>query len=235
MSVLSILCFILLTAQCALGYTIILSSGKRIEGTLVSEQEDTVVIKDSQGVLLSFNRNILDLTSMKAVNDSESHSVVIPSQPARMKQPSIVQIADETKKRRTGTGRIYSEDNPQDRGTLSVMGSDTQRMSEPKQKESSETDHRKWESQIRTLKKEVNRLREKWIVAESACEQAKEKQYGERTTPSQRPVSLMTTYKESPKCRIMNEIAAQLQEAESRLEDVREDARRAGVPWELIE
>ncbi len=232
MSIPSYLLFILLTSQFAYGYTVVLTSGKRIEGTLINDQQTTVLIKDSHGVLISFKKSILDLPAMSIANGKDRPDSVIDA-PAKRKPPSIAEIAAETKKRRTGNARMITFDDIDEASAFSVMGSDV----EPQQRSNakSTTSEKEWHSKLWALKKEVNRLRDRYIASESSCEEAKEKQYASRTTPSRKPVGLMSTYKETPQCRKMAEAERQLQDAEIRLDDAREEARREGVSWQSLE
>ncbi|MGH9857943.1 MAG: hypothetical protein ACRD4B_08875, partial [Acidobacteriota bacterium] len=147
---------------------------------------------------------------------------------------SIVELAAETRRKRTGKAKMISLDDLDQMPELSILGSEEREVSAKSQRTAS-PDERKWETRIWTMKKEVNRLREKLITTESSCEEAQEKQYAARITPSQKPGELMSTYKETSQCRKSAELAKQLQEAETRLENAREEARRAGVSWQTIE
>jgi hypothetical protein len=184
-------------------------------------------------VLISFKKSVLDLQTMAAENNR--HDSRTPAMPIERKAPpSIVEIAEQNKRERTGKAKNLSLEEIDTKSSVSIVGSDS---AEPSMhsRETESLSEREWQSRLWALKKEVNRLREKTIAAESSCEDSKRKQYVERTTPSQKPVELMSTYKESSQCRRLAEIRAQLQEAETRWENAREEARRAGVSWQNLE
>lgn len=234
MPILSLLLLILFTCQAAYAYTVVLASGKRIEGTLIDDQQNTIVLKDSQGVLLSFKKSILDLHAMSAANRVSQQSEM-PSTPVQQRsRPSIVEIAEQTRKKRTGKSKMVHLEDVDDSAPLSILGSTDEPALKP-DRSATAVQEGPWRTRLWSLKKEINRLREKLIAAESSCEQAKDRQYANRTTPSRKPVNLMATYEETSECRKMTEIAAQLQEAESRWENAREEARRAGVSWQTLE
>jgi hypothetical protein len=234
MSIPSLLILFLLISQFAFPYTVITISGKKIQGTLISEQEATILIKDASGVLISFKKEILDLEAMKLENAPSTKMAEIPQRSKKKTEPTIAQIAQETRKQRKGLSRALSLEDLEKTPRLSVFGSESVDLSTNTKDAGKETnDH--WESRILALKKEVNRLRERKITAEASCEQTKRKQYHARTTPNEKPSDLLATYKESSQCRKMEEISTQLSDAEVRLEDLLEDARRAGVSWRVLE
>jgi hypothetical protein len=230
----SYLLMFLFVAYGACPYTVVLTSGKTIRGTFVSEQQDTIVIKDTHGVLISFKKNKLDLQAMSVTNQSDRAVNSHNGASKRKSPPSIVDLAAETRRRRTGNAKTVNLDHLDQNANVSVFGSE-----KPEHSSTStigkRTVEQEWQSRLWTMKKEVNRLREKVIVADAACEESREKQYAARTTPSRKPVELMSTYKETPQCRKSSELTKQLQEAESRLDSAREEARRAGVPWQTLE
>jgi hypothetical protein len=235
-----LLLFFVLTAPAAYGYTVVLNTGKKIQGTFVTEQQNTIVIKDSQGVLISFKKTILDLQAMSLANQKLSGGRTslpagVQEQALKKKSlPSIVDLAAETRRKRTGKAKTMSLEDLDQTAEVSIIGSG-EPLASDKPGRTESPDEKKWETRIWAMKKEVNRLREKVMSAESSCEEAREKQYAARITPSQKPGALLSTYKETSQCRKSAELATQLQEAESRLENAREEARRAGVSWQTLE
>jgi hypothetical protein len=253
MSIPSLLILFSLITPFAFSYTVITTSGKKIQGTLINDQEATILIKDTTGVLISFKKQNLDLEAMRIVNTPRNQiprDVDIPAAEnpgkipavqqgkpkpsAKKTEPTIAQIAEETRKQRKGDSRTLSLEDLKQTPRLSIFGSESNEVSENQHVAEKETEGR-WESRILVLKKEVSRLRERKIAAEASCDQAKRKQYLARTTPKEKPADLLSTYKESAQCRKLEEIDAQLSDVEQRLEDLREEARRAGVSWQILE
>lgn len=64
-SLLSI-CFLIGSITSATAYTIIYKSGKKIEGTWLSEDQQAIRIKDKEGIILSVSKTQLDLRAMAA-------------------------------------------------------------------------------------------------------------------------------------------------------------------------
>ncbi|MCI0415777.1 hypothetical protein L0222_23635 [bacterium] len=230
-----ILILFLFIAQVSCAYTVVLNSGKKVEGTLISEQESTLVMKDSQGVLISLKKSLVDLKATSAANQQKAAPVISPERESKRIQPSIVEIALETKSKRTGKSKTVTASDIENAPEISILGLEVQENSRTAKTKVPGPSERDWERRLLALKREVNRLREKQISAESNCEQSKEKQFALRTTPGRKPVDLMSTYRESSQCRKFAEIVSQLREAETRLEQEREEARRAGVSWQTLE
>lgn len=61
------LCCLLVSLSC-FGYDLILKNGKVINGTLVSENDSTIVIRDSHGVIISVRRANLDTEATNRAN-----------------------------------------------------------------------------------------------------------------------------------------------------------------------
>ena len=230
----SYLLLFLLTALPAYGYTVVLAGGKTFEGTLVTEQQNTIVIRDSQGVCISFKKSKLDLRTMAVLNHIETPSGFRATSSKPRSRSSIVELAAETRRKRTGKAKSMSLDDLDRTSRLSILGSEQPDLP-PRSISKAGPAEREWSSRLWALKKEVNRLREKRIAAATSCEETKQKQHSARTTPSQKPVELMDTFKESAQCRKSAELDSQLEEAVNRLENLREEARRAGVSWQTLE
>src|SRR4051812_8322593 len=58
----------LFVVQTGFAYTIVMKTGKKIEGTLVSQDETTIVVKDMGGVVLSLRKVNLDVAAMDQIN-----------------------------------------------------------------------------------------------------------------------------------------------------------------------
>jgi hypothetical protein len=230
----SLLILLLSVAPFAHCYTVITRTGKRVEGTLISEQTSTVLIKDSQGILISFKSETLDWKAMQLANvprpiEQESK----PAVSSVRKEVSLTEIARRTREQRSGKARVFTLDDLRRAPELSVMGSDLQ--VSPKRNEDAMPDESRWTSRLVALKKEVNRLRERKVSADAACQESKRKQFEVRTTGHDRPSNLLQTYKETAQCLKLREIDRQLEDAERRLDDAREEGRRAGVSWQALE
>jgi hypothetical protein len=83
----------LVVCNLASGYTVILKSGKHIEGTLLDEDRDVIRLKDQQGTILVFKKNMLDLEAMGVSPSSQiSHPPELPqigSQPGKERLWSV--------------------------------------------------------------------------------------------------------------------------------------------------
>jgi hypothetical protein len=234
MSIPSFLILFLFTAQFAYPYTVVLTSGKKIEGTLISDQQSTMVIKDSHGVFISLKKSMVDLNATSAANKQDSAPQIYSRQEPK-KKSSIAEIALETKSKRTGSSKTITASDIEHAPEISILGEEVPESSRTTKAKRPASYERDWQRRLLAIKKEVNRLKEKQIDAESSCNQSKEKQFALRTRPGSKPVDLMSTYKQSSQCRKLEEIMNQLQKTETRLELELEEARRAGVSWQTLE
>ncbi|HEY7162335.1 MAG TPA: hypothetical protein VH815_13805 [Acidobacteriota bacterium] len=106
-------------------FTIIFKSGKRMEGTLLWDDGETLRFKDRNGVLYSLKRSALDVAAMR---ESNPESVSKPGEkvpekkdePAVM-QSSLAQIAQRERLRRTGTARVFTDQDVDKAAPLAVI------------------------------------------------------------------------------------------------------------------
>ena len=236
MSILSYLFVFLFVTQLAWGYTVVLNSGKRVEGTLISDRESTIVIRDSKGVVISFKKAALNHDAMNVANSQLEEEKPVEAAQRSGNLRGLADLARETKKLRTGKSRAVTLEDLTNTPQITVLGSEevpAQRDSGGKPSDTKT--EREWENRLWKMRQDVNRLRERRIEASTSCEESRRKQQNTRITPSTKPVELLSTYKESSACRKLAEIESQLEQAETRLEDERELARRSGVSWQTLE
>ncbi len=239
MRIISFLILILFSAPSLLAYTVVLKSGKRIEGTFVAENNATVQIKDSRGVLLSFKRELLDLDCMTRDNEHpESVSPHPVPEAAGVETPSreidLVAFAEQIKKRRKGNAHRVTKEDLDSSPELTILGTEeTQRPNEAEP--ISDREEQRWRKEALSLKKEISRLRERRISAQTSCQKAEQHFAAKRLKPSREPGPILSSFDKPSECARLTEFDRQIQEAEWRLEDFEERARRAEVPWQWIE
>jgi hypothetical protein len=109
----------------ASAFTIIFKSGKRMEGTLLWDDGDTLRFKDRNGVLYSLKRSALDLGAMREANPE---SVAKPGEkvPEKKEEPAVMQsslaeIAQRERLRRTGTARVFTDQDVDKTAPLTVI------------------------------------------------------------------------------------------------------------------
>ena len=72
-------------------YELILNNGKTVQGTLLSEDDEKLSIKDKDGVILNFKKSIVDLQKTAEANRPVQEPVVAakdPEKPAKAETPS---------------------------------------------------------------------------------------------------------------------------------------------------
>jgi hypothetical protein len=235
----SFLILVLLFADPLIAYTVVLKSGKRIEGTFVAEDQATLQIKDSRGVILSFKRERLDLDFMVRLNaGSESDPPKATEDTfvarTRSREIDLAAFADQTQKDRKGNARTVTAADLDSAPELTILG--TEDDPKPEGIEAvSNRDEQQWRKEAVSLRKEISRLREKRIVSETSCQAAEQRLSEKRTRPSRQPAPLLSSFQKPPECLRLAEIDRQIEEAQMRLENFEERARRAEIPWQWIE
>lgn len=63
-----VLLVFLMSASYAMPYTVVFKNGNRIEGTLLSEDQDTIRIRNKSGIEATFHKTSLDLVAMGKLN-----------------------------------------------------------------------------------------------------------------------------------------------------------------------
>ena len=96
-----------------------------MEGTLLWDDGDTLRFKDRNGILYSLKRNALDLTAMREANPD---SIAKPGEkvPEKKEEPvvmqsSLAEIAQRERLRRTGTARVFTDQDLDKTGSLAVI------------------------------------------------------------------------------------------------------------------
>lgn len=120
-----IISVLLLSAEIVFGYTFVLKTGKRIEGTFVFEDESTIRVKDRAGLSMTLKKSLLDVERMKEVNVNEKQAV---SEPVVVKArnlygglESLAEIARESVRNRTGKCRVVTEEDLRKAPPLSIV------------------------------------------------------------------------------------------------------------------
>src|SRR5688500_13739316 len=90
------ICFLIGSVSSAAAFTIIYKDGKRIEGTWLSENQQTIRIKDKAGIVLSISKSQSDLRAMAA--ESRYSVKQVKGQPEK---PDTFAVKEEPVKRRT--------------------------------------------------------------------------------------------------------------------------------------
>lgn len=249
MRTLSFLLITFLSASLAFGYTVILKSGKRVEGTRIGEDQTTIQLKDPSGMVLSFRKSTLDLEAMSAANvDSTGPSYSqLRSEPAllvktvaiqkKAPQKNLVEIARENRANRSGRARSLSLSDLANTPELSIVGSEDPAPSPetPERTGDLSEEGHSWRLTAAALKKEMANLREKKIAAEVACQHARERRSNKRSRSHPQVIDLLPLLEDPAECKRVSEAERRLTEAQTRWDDFEERARRAEVPWQWLE
>ena len=240
MRILSLLITLCFTVSVS-AYDVVLKSGKRIQGIRIGEDNLTIQMKDQRdGTLLSIKKSVVDLVATDQANQNQQRSVQAdPVQEQEGRVPkTIVEIAEETRKARTGKAPLLTNgDVPQD-GSVSVFGSsDSTRFATMPANESNipGKDERYWRKEAATFRRELSTIREKLISADARCLKARERASTRLAGSHKKAENLLVLMETPVECAQRDETEQQLHDSEARLYDFEERARRAQVPWQWIE
>ena len=92
---------LLLIATFGFAYDLILKSGKVIQGTIVSENEETIFIKDKDGIALNFKKTMVDLEKTAEANKPVQQKPAVEEQ----KKPTAAEKGTEKSKK---PARVYN-------------------------------------------------------------------------------------------------------------------------------
>lgn len=224
MRVLSFLVLSLLFHSTCFAYIVVLKSGKRVVGNLLGQDATTLQLKDPSGIVLSFKKSILNVDAMSIAN-----------------APTAETQADQKMQPKHDV-RVYKNEDVSQMPELSILESDSAESPyaefEEENTPGTQADpkvERSWRSRVVALQKELARLREKKIQAEDSCEQSRQNANTQLTTPQNKPVNILSLFERSTACKMLDEIALQLEGAEERWIDFETEARRAEVPWKWLD
>lgn len=226
MRVLSFLVLSFLFHSSCFAYIVVLKSGKRLVGNLLGEDATTLQLKDPSGIVLSFKKSLLNEDAMSIANANTAAEEMQADQKTQTK-PDV---------------RVYKNEDVNQMPELSILESDSTESPYPEFKEEDAPGmradpkvERSWRSRAVALQKELSRLREKKIQVEASCEQSRQNANAQLTTPQKKPVNILALLDRSTACKMLDEIAHQLEDAEERWIDFETEARRAEVPWQWLD
>lgn len=205
--VFALLSFVLM-AHATFAYTAVLKSGKKIEGTLVLQDETSVQVKGNDGITLRLNRSSIDEGATAAANTSIQVETRPAADPQGESKSGLSETPTTLQKQSNEKTRVLTNEDLKDMPEVSVLGSsessDLESGSRPGKErlEGKEPNETFW----RTA---ATRLRQKKAVAEERCRFVRNK-------------PAVATEK-APECPLM-------QEVEKQIDEFRERAREKGVP-----
>ena len=235
MRVLSTLILFCLIATQACAFTVVLKSGRTVEGKLIAEDSTTIQLRDSAGIVLSFRKSTLDLQAIADANRSKS-VVPVSAEPVRTRPKSLPELAAQARANRNPKTHVLTNADVDQTAPLAVLSSseepDYSGIPEPEVVSLKEIES--WQKKIASVRKQIDSLLEKQSVASAGCEQSK------NGLPISRPrkshgVMVLDPFGKSADCERLEVIRRQLEDAQSRLADLQEQAHKRGIPWSRLE
>lgn len=113
-----VLLFLFASIHFVSAYTVLLKNGKKIEGIFVEENAEKILIKDKDGIVLTFRKSTLDLERMKQIN-TENLESDSPSEKSIQTRPTQTQNTEKN------TKRVFKNEDLKDLPELSIIGSES--------------------------------------------------------------------------------------------------------------
>jgi hypothetical protein len=233
-------CFILLfVIEVASAYTVILKNGKKVEGTYLEENDSQIVVRDKDGIVLTFRKTTLDLDAMSGVNPQtpqEQKPEAASTQDSAQTKPADPKPSD-TKSTQKPT-KVFTNEDVKDLPELSVAGSEQpQEIAEeeagPEESVQDEPDaygveaEMYWKDQTRKISNRLYEAEDNYTRVQKECDDAKEAfawyalngYWGGGFAP----------YDPAYVCDQANQAKAVYDDWKSRFEEFQERARREGA------
>ena len=228
----------LLFATTAAAYTVVLQNGRRCTGELISDAGATVQIRDAAtGAVLSVRKDQVNAEATLAANAPRAEDTPADASPEAQSPRSLAALAGEWRKQRTGRARAYTADDLKSAPELSVSGTpesdaESRRVSQPA---ADTLDERRWRSDARAARRELETAQDRAATAARACDQARKRNQSALGSSHRHPLELAPLTQEPSECRRFAELNERLAQARDRFDAFQERARRAGVPWQWLE
>jgi hypothetical protein len=210
----SFLFLVLFVANSAFAFTVVLKSGKQIQGTLLSEDSETLNLRDISGVTLHFQKRTLDLDAMKSVN-----AITHPQAgaPAAADKKQIARVYTDADLARLPELSQFSGSSESE---LPAIARETQ------------VDESKWRKAAASLRKAKAKAEVRWQTASTKCEKARDT----LIVPLKKNAITFVDPSDQPAdCVKAEELRSQVDEAVRAWDDFTDEARKAGVPWSVID
>ncbi|HET6266391.1 MAG TPA: hypothetical protein VFG11_01650 [Acidobacteriota bacterium] len=230
----SLILFFLIATQLS-AFTVVLKSGRTVEGTLIAEDSVTIQLRDPAGTVLSFRKSTLDLQATTEANHTKS-AAPASTGTVQVKPRSLPELAAQVRATRNPRIRVLTNADVDRTAPLAILTSseepDYSGIPEPVSVQPKEIES--WLKKIASLHKQIDLLLEKQSVASAACEQSK------NGLPISRPrkshgVMVLDPLAPSGDCERLEVIRRQVEDAQARLADIQDQARKRGIPWSRLE
>lgn len=213
MRIFTFLCLVLFVTNSVSAFTVVLKSGKQIQGILLSEDSQTLNLKDSFGLTLHFQKRTLNLDEMSTLNAPQQQN-------ASTQRPHR-------------SARVYTIEDLERLPELSQVSS-TESAPETIVPDSHESqpDESKWRKAAASLRKAKAKAELRWQTAEAKCRKAQDT----LIVPLKRnSITFVDPSDQPADCMKAEELHSQLEEAVRAWDDFTDQARKAGIPWSVIE
>ena len=242
MKILVCLLCLMAFATSGFSYTVVLKSGKKIEGTLLSEDENTLRIKDADGLTISYRKLQLDLEATRLANEGAPLPKNEGSAAYRLEHPPqkvspLGSLAAANKQRQKSAVQQTKVFKNEDIGIPPEgNSSQTQEVPNDTQGYSGMASGASWVdaemARYEAARDELNRLRTNMQIAAAECL----KYYSEMGGGSVWTNYGFYPYSYSGQGTVYSPAACDLAlQIKAQLEVAQEEFRQQGVPWKYLE
>jgi hypothetical protein len=232
-----VLSFVLL-ASTAHAYTLVLRSGRRCDGDLIAQNQQTIQFRDrATGLVFSFKKQQIDESATAAAN-AVAATPAMPESSAADQPLTVAELARRLRALRTGHARVYTKEDLLHTPDVSIVGEEDSAgdsVPPPVSSGIGAGDERKWREEARRLRKELESVQDKLSVAAPACEKARLRRNHDKLLPHDHPLELTPLMHEPSECRHFLELQQRYEAARAAIDDFEERARHASIPWRWLE
>lgn len=212
--------------------TVVLKNGKTIEGDLIAQSDRALQVKTRDGIVISIKKdnvaNLITSASERPAHPTEQ----IAASPTE-KKISLVDLANETKKNRSGNARVVTDRDISELPEISFLGTNVEPSKTVKDAPPEKEEY--WRSAAQVLKRKLDSAHEKRSEAVSDCTEARNQAVSRPAKRHKNEILVMQAAGEPPECRKLQQRELDLQDAQQEWDDFVERARHAEVPWLWID
>lgn len=228
---------IFLTASAAFPYTIVLKNGKSVQGTLVEETGEVIVLQDASGIRMNFKKSQVDQDKTVAANPVTKPSNSSAAEPAKNESASSGSNAAGLKTKPKTPAKVIKEEDleklrskydlGEGLGGTTAATPEESRMEPPEAPEKTEED---WKKESRRLENQLRQAESSYNLLRQKCEEFKGISIQTHTVVDENGQPLDMVEATRQVCEDAEMAKADLEDARSERETFEKEASLAGAP-----
>jgi hypothetical protein len=229
---------------------LVLKNGKKLQGTILHEDDKIYELRDTTGIVLTVKKSQIDPEATRIEKQSKPASDVSkePEPEAKPDSPSVAELAKAARANRTGTAKVLRKEDLEKTPELSIIGTteSAERIQDhsapPPADHLSQKNEEYWKSQTRQFANDLHRARDDVDYLTKECDDLNKQAAYAIVDPTQYmvingvlvPISgsgydYDTIRRAQETCDHAEQAKRELAQIERELEQFQEEARRQGA------